>query len=135
MQSARVLLRLGPQRRGAGDPWGTEKKKLRALVVEDSEDDAKLLVRELTRGGFDLEHERVETRPDMAAALARTTWDIVLSDFSMPTLTALQVLEVLHESGIDIPFISSVQAISRDSSSRSAASRCSSRACSISPSS
>jgi len=55
-------------------------KPLSALIVEDSEQDAALLVRELRRGGYDLSFDRVETPDAMSAALDRRTWDIVLSD-------------------------------------------------------
>jgi CheY-like chemotaxis protein len=57
---------------------------LRVLVVEDSEDDAALLLRELRRGGYDVTHERVDTASGMSAALDRQAWDLVVSDHSMP---------------------------------------------------
>ena len=41
---------------------------LRALIVEDSEDDAALVVRELSRGGFQVLHERVDSGAAMKAA-------------------------------------------------------------------
>lgn len=53
---------------------------LRALIVEDSEDDALLLARELKRGGYDLFHERVETPEAMSNSLRDKEWDIVISD-------------------------------------------------------
>ena len=80
-------------------------RTLRALVVEDVETDAELLVRELWRGGFTVEHQRVETAAAMAAALAERTWDLVVSDYSMPTFGALDALAVLKQSGLDLPFI------------------------------
>ena len=78
---------------------------LRLLVVEDSEDDALLIVRELQRGGYTVEFERVQTKVDMQAALARRTWDVVLSDYTMPQFSALGALQVLKESGLDLPFL------------------------------
>jgi hypothetical protein len=80
-------------------------KTLRVLVVEDAEDDALLLVRALVRGGYEVTHERVDTAAAMADALARRSWDLVLSDFSMPTFNAPAALEVLRASGLDLPFI------------------------------
>jgi PAS domain S-box-containing protein len=79
--------------------------RLRVLLVEDSEDDAALLLRQLKRGGYDVTYERVYTADAMRAALAGQTWDIVLSDYSMPSFNAPGALAVLHESGIDLPFI------------------------------
>jgi PAS domain S-box-containing protein len=86
------------------DPSGTERKRLRLLIVEDSEDDASLLVHELERGGYDVDHRRVETAAAMRAALAEP-WDLVISDYSMPTFSAIAALGVLKEAGIDIPCI------------------------------
>ena len=78
---------------------------LRVLIVEDSEDDALLLVRALRRAGYDVIHERVDTAEDMMAALARHSWDIVVSDYSMPNFTGTGALALLKKSGLDIPFI------------------------------
>jgi len=78
---------------------------LRALVVEDSEDDTLLLLRELRRGGYDVSHQRVEVRETMQAALAGQAWDVVLADCRMPHFSAPEALQVLKESGLDLPFI------------------------------
>lgn len=79
--------------------------KLRVLLAEDSVTDAKLVVLELQRGGYDVAVHRVETAQSMASALADETWDIVISDWSMPSFGALEALMTLKESGLDIPFI------------------------------
>lgn len=79
---------------------------LRALIVEDSEDDAELLLRELRRGGYDVTSLRVQTAEDMEAALNRQQWDIVYSDWSMPAFGALEALDVLkHNDTHGLPFI------------------------------
>ena len=78
---------------------------LRVLIVEDSPDDAELLARELRKGGYDLEFERVDTGPAMEKALARHTWDLVASDHSMLQFDSVAALNVLKASGADIPFI------------------------------
>lgn len=75
------------------------------LLVEDSEDDAQLLLRELKRGGYDVEFERVETANAMKAALSRQMWDVIICDYSLPQFSAPQALAVLKESGHDLPFI------------------------------
>ncbi|MDO9372110.1 MAG: PAS domain S-box protein, partial [Gammaproteobacteria bacterium] len=77
---------------------------LRVLIVEDVEDDAVLLVLELKRGGYEPVSERVETPQAMSAALAQP-WDIILSDYSMPHFSATAALELLQQSGRDIPFV------------------------------
>lgn len=78
---------------------------LRVLIVEDSEDDVLLLLRELRRGGYDPVHMRVEDAEAMQAALEQHEWDVVLSDYSMPRFSAPAALALLQQSGIDLPFI------------------------------
>jgi signal transduction histidine kinase len=80
-------------------------KALRVLFVEDSEIDAELLLRELKRNGYDVEHERVQTAASMRDALSKRSWDIVLSDYSMPQFSGTAALAVLQQSGKDLPFI------------------------------
>jgi len=78
---------------------------LRLLIVEDSEDDALLAVRELRRAGYDVKFERVETATAMAAALEQQTWDLVIADYSLPQFTGAAALELLQSTGLDVPFI------------------------------
>jgi signal transduction histidine kinase len=78
---------------------------LRVLIVEDSEDDVRLLLHELRRGGFEPLHERVETAKALRAALARQDWDIVISDYAIPSFSGLKAFEIVRASGIDLPFI------------------------------
>ena len=80
-------------------------RNLRLLIVEDSEDDALLAVRELRRGGYDVVFERVEAPQAMAAALKARTWDLVIADYSLPQFTGAAALEMLKSSGLDVPFI------------------------------
>lgn len=80
-------------------------KPLKALILEDSPNDILLLVRELKRGGFDLEHIVVSTADDMRAALREHAWDIILSDYSMGSFGAPAALQIVQDFGIDIPFI------------------------------
>ncbi|MGZ9235531.1 MAG: HD domain-containing phosphohydrolase [Anaerolineales bacterium] len=79
--------------------------QLRILLIEDSEDDARLLLREIQRGGYNVESERVETAYAMRAALTRQPWDLIICDFSLPKFSAPNALELLKKSGIDLPFI------------------------------
>jgi two-component system cell cycle sensor histidine kinase/response regulator CckA len=81
------------------------KQPLRVLIVDDSARDAELSVNEVTRGGYDVTSERVQTAETMKEALAHATWDIVLSDYSMPAFSGPAALDVLQASGCDLPFI------------------------------
>ena len=78
---------------------------LKVLLVEDRDDDAALLLHELDRGGYAVACHRVETRAALVDALRTGTWEIVLSDFSLPSLNALDVLAILHEERSDLPCI------------------------------
>jgi putative nucleotidyltransferase with HDIG domain len=78
---------------------------LRILLVEDSEDDARLILREIQRGGYQVEFERVESADAMHGALMRRPWDAIICDFSLPRFSAPKALELLNKSGIDLPFI------------------------------
>lgn len=78
---------------------------LRVLIVEDAEDDALLLARALRQGGFAPTCRRVDTADALAAALRDESWDIVLSDYSMPGFDGHAALRVVQESGLDLPFI------------------------------
>ncbi len=81
------------------------KKPLRLLIIEDSEDDALLLIRALKSGGYDPAYKRVETADAMRDALAGGPWDILISDYIMPRFGGLEALQLLKEAGLEIPFI------------------------------
>ena len=78
---------------------------LRVLLIEDSEDDAVLLLRELRYGGYETVFERVDTSVAMNAALERQTWDVVISDYSMPQFSAPAALTLLQKKELDLPVI------------------------------
>ncbi len=79
-------------------------RPLKVLMVEDNPDDTELLVRELRRAGFDPDWTRVDTEESYLASL-RADLDIILSDFALPTFSGSRALELLLQSGLDIPFI------------------------------
>jgi PAS domain S-box-containing protein len=83
---------------------------LRVLLVEDSENDALLFLRELRRGGYEPLYERVSTSEEMERALEeassrREPWEVVVSDYYMPRFGALAALELLRRLGYDTPFV------------------------------
>ncbi|MFA6469722.1 MAG: PAS domain S-box protein [Bacteroidota bacterium] len=77
---------------------------LRVLIVEDSEDDAELLLHQLSKSDYTIVHERVETQKDFIEAL-RKKWDIILSDFKMPHFSGTDALTLYKQHDLDIPFI------------------------------
>src|SRR5215210_7952849 len=79
---------------------------LRALLVEDSEDDALLLLRELRRGGYEPEYERVDTPEVMRRALDGSPyWDVIFSDYNMPRFGAPEALAMAREAAPQTPVI------------------------------
>ncbi len=78
---------------------------LRVLIVEDSVDDTELVLRLLRRAGYDPVSERVQTANDMKTALEREDWDLVVSDYTMPQFDAPTALNLLNQTGRDVPFI------------------------------
>jgi PAS domain S-box-containing protein len=80
-------------------------QSLRVLMVEDSEDDMLLEIRELKKGGYNPVYERVETAAAMKKALKEKKWDIILCDYKLPKFNAPSAIAVLKETNIDIPVI------------------------------
>ena len=78
---------------------------LRVLMVEDSEDDALLLIRTLKKNGYTPAAERVQTAQDMTLALLSHPWDIILCDFHLPGFSGIDAIELLKYMNLDIPLI------------------------------
>ncbi|MEI8131972.1 MAG: PAS domain S-box protein [Leptolinea sp.] len=78
---------------------------LHALLIEDSESDADLVRLYLKKDGFELVSERVDTLPELKAALNRPDWDVIISDYNLPGFNAVEALALFKETGEEIPFI------------------------------
>src|SRR5436190_6957827 len=59
----------------------------------------------MRKAGYKPVHERVWTAATMKAALQSQTWDVVISDYEMPGFGGFEALQILKESGQDLPFI------------------------------
>ena len=79
--------------------------RIRILICEDSDDDAVLIVTYLRRRGLQVEYERAETASQVADVLRNRPPDLVLSDYDIPGFGAEDALRLLHDSGLDVPFI------------------------------
>jgi PAS domain S-box-containing protein len=78
---------------------------LNVLIVDDSEDDTILIVRALEKEGFNLSFKRVDNGPTLDAALDEGSWDLILSDYSMPAFNAAKALAICQNKIFDAPFI------------------------------
>jgi PAS domain S-box-containing protein len=93
----------------------TMNKAINVLVIEDSDSDYLLVVRALRKAGYEVFDERVETAGQMQAALDKQTWNLIISDYSLPQFDAPRALALLQRMGLDIPFIVVSGTIGEDS--------------------
>src|SRR5918996_6032621 len=87
-------------------------KLIRALLVDDSDDDAQLLLREIRQAGYTVEYHRVDTATALASALSEKNWDVVLAEYKMPSLNGNDALRLFKRANLDCPFIIVSNAIS-----------------------
>lgn len=80
-------------------------ERVRVLIVEDSEDDTLLILRELRKGGFEPLHRRVDSPESMRDALHEAVWDIVISDHNLPEFSSAAAIQQVKQIGIDLPII------------------------------
>jgi PAS domain S-box-containing protein len=83
----------------------TSEGALRVLLVEDTQDDADLLLRELRVQGYDASSRRVDTEDDLREALRGIEWDVIICDWVMPRISARRAIEIAHEQDFDGPII------------------------------
>jgi len=79
--------------------------RIRLLLIEDNDTDALLVVRQLKREGYEVEHIQVKTRKEMESAFESAEWDLVISDYSLPGFGGQDALELFKSRNLDIPFI------------------------------
>jgi PAS domain S-box-containing protein len=78
---------------------------IRVLIIEDSESDTALVIRQLEKAGYTVAHQRVENADQLKEALKNQDWDIVIADYRLPEFDAPAALAVFQNTGLDIPFI------------------------------
>lgn len=80
-------------------------KVLRVLIVEDSEADSRLIERVIRKAGYEVVAKRVDTALKLQNALDNLIWDVIISDYSMPSFSGTAALALVKASGYDLPFI------------------------------
>ncbi|MBS2025141.1 MAG: response regulator [Deltaproteobacteria bacterium] len=78
---------------------------LNVLVIEDTADDAELLVRQLRRAGFDVKFQRVESATQLAAALSSGPFDVVISDYVLPGFSCAEAIRMVRKADPEVPFL------------------------------
>lgn len=78
---------------------------LQLLLVEDSEDDAILVQRELRRGGLTFACWRVDTLEALDEALHDQVWDVIITDHNLPRFKSTEVLDRVREARLECPVI------------------------------
>src|SRR5688572_18298131 len=81
------------------------KTPLRVLILDDSAEDALLMVRTIEKAGYTVETRRIYTEADLKKVLEEQVWDVILSDYTMPQFTGLEALMICKERGLDVPFL------------------------------
>lgn len=77
---------------------------LKALIIEDVEDDVQLLIRALQHSGYEPDYLCVDNRQDLVNALQRP-WQMVFSDYTMPSFNGIEALQLVRQQAPDLPFI------------------------------
>lgn len=78
---------------------------LKILIIEDSEDDAQLILRVLRQADYDVMYLHVQDSEAVTEALKNSVWDVVVSDFAMPKMDGRAALQLVQNTHLDIPFI------------------------------
>ena len=82
-----------------------DRKPLRALIIDNSDDDTAELIRALQEGGYEPTFERVDRALAMNNALETGEWDVVIADYSIPHFSVPAALKVMQMNELDLPFI------------------------------
>jgi PAS domain S-box-containing protein len=80
-------------------------ERLKVLIIDDCEEDAFLLAHEILKGGFEPEWKQADSARGMIEALEREKWDIVLTDYSMPSFDGMKALDIISRGNYDVPVI------------------------------
>jgi len=78
---------------------------LKVLLVDDSSNDAELMLRRLRDAGYEPHWDRVQTAATVLEALAAESWHVALVDYNMPGFGGIDALRLLAEVAPDLPAI------------------------------
>ena len=78
---------------------------VRILFVDDKESDVELCLQELKRMDFAVSSDWVQVPAEFGERLRTQSYDVIVCDYSMPSWTGMEALELLQQSNQEIPFI------------------------------
>ncbi len=78
---------------------------LKILIVDDVPDDAELVAMQLKQHGIKFSWKYVDNAQKLKNALIDETWDIVITDYSMPGFDGIEALRIVNEYDEDLPVI------------------------------
>ena len=78
---------------------------LQILLIEDNSDDAELIVMELERAGWQIDYSRVQSRDELSSALRSESWDLAISDFTLPEFNGVDAMSLVKKEDPELPFI------------------------------
>ncbi|MBV8881892.1 MAG: response regulator [Planctomycetaceae bacterium] len=82
-----------------------QKRPLQLLIIDDSDDDALLLVKDVKKAGYEVSFRRVDTPEKLEQALSAGSWDLAVCDYRMPGFGGAQALARIRSSHPGLPFI------------------------------
>jgi diguanylate cyclase (GGDEF)-like protein/PAS domain S-box-containing protein len=87
------------------------RRMVRILFIDDRESDVELCLQELKRMDFAVAADWVQAPAEFAERLRTQSYDVVVCDYSMPTWTGMEALDLLHQLNQEIPFILATSAL------------------------
>jgi diguanylate cyclase (GGDEF)-like protein len=89
-------------------------KTIRILMLEDSDFDSELIIRELRKGNLDFVWHRVQAREEYRQALMNYLPDLILVDYKLPDFDGDQAIVMAKEICPEVPAIIVTGAIGED---------------------
>ena len=94
------------------------KISLKVLYLEDSPHDAEIIRELLTDAGYNLSMDCVEKEKEYVSLLRKHTYDVILSDFTLPGFDAFGALQLAVDICPDVPFICVSGSIGEETASK-----------------
>lgn len=78
---------------------------LRLLILQEKQDETELLLAKLRKAGYAPDYHRTDNRTGLREALQHDDWQIIIADYCMPAMNALDALKIIREKNTETPVI------------------------------